>query len=97
MVGCTYKIAPAAAIALTFTVYNAVASEATTYTYDALGRVAAAASSGSVNDGLNLSYTYDPAGNRLTYTVSGSANNGAPERIVVVVPLAGFKVIPINQ
>jgi hypothetical protein len=73
------------------------AAETTIYAYDALGRVTASSSSGSVNSGLVLAYSYDPVGNRVSYVVSGSENKGAPERIVVVVPIGGFKVIPINQ
>src|SRR4029434_1684465 len=64
----------------------AIAADAITYSYDPLGRVVGAVSSGSVNDGVSLTYTYDAAGNRVTYEVAGSAKAGVPERIVVVIP-----------
>lgn len=73
----------------------ALATETTTYTYDALGRLTGAASTGSVNNGLNTSIQYDPAGNRTNYTVTGSANNSPPAAAVIVVPLAGYTIIPI--
>src|SRR3954465_10388512 len=56
----------------------ALASETTTYTYDALGRLVATTSSGTVNNGLATSIAYDPAGNRSNYTVSGAAGGGPP-------------------
>jgi uncharacterized protein RhaS with RHS repeats len=55
----------------------AQAGETVTYSYDALGRLVATTSSGTVNDGLTTSLAYDPAGNRSTYMVSG-AGGGAP-------------------
>lgn len=42
----------------------AQASEVTTYTYDALGRLVAVTTSGEPNNGLAISTAYDPAGNR---------------------------------
>jgi YD repeat-containing protein len=51
----------------------ALASETTTYSYDALGRLVATTSSGTVNNGLATSIAYDPAGNRSCYTVTGAA------------------------
>jgi YD repeat-containing protein len=47
------------------------AGETVSYSYDALGRLTAATSSGTVNDGVATSLAYDPAGNRSAYTVSG--------------------------
>lgn len=49
-------------------------SEVITYTYDALGRVRAVQSSGTVNNNRTGSYCYDPAGNR---TVAKADANGA--------------------
>lgn len=43
----------------------ALAGETITYTYDSLGRVIAAQSSGTVNNGRAASYCYDAAGNRI--------------------------------
>jgi hypothetical protein len=51
----------------------AVASETVTYSYDALGRLVATSSSGTVNNGLATTIAYDPAGNRSCYTVAGAA------------------------
>jgi YD repeat-containing protein len=56
----------------------AQAGETVTYTYDALGRLVATQSSGSVNNGVSTSVGYDPAGNRSTYTVSGSGSGSGP-------------------
>lgn len=80
-------------IAGTFTalaqVLPAQASSTTTYTYDALGRLVATSTTGTVNNGVTTSTSYDPADNRTTYAVKGSVSK------VVVVPLNGFTVIPI--
>lgn len=73
----------------------AIASETTTYSYDALGRLTGSSSTGSVNNGLNTAIQYDPAGNRTNYTVTGSSNNSPPAAAVIVVPLAGYTIIPI--
>ena len=56
----------------------ALAAETVTFTYDALGRLVASASSGSVNNGVQGSLSYDPAGNRSSYAVSGAAGGGPP-------------------
>lgn len=56
----------------------AEAEETTTYSYDALGRLVATSSSGTVNDGIATSVGYDPAGNRSTYTVTGAGGSTAP-------------------
>jgi hypothetical protein len=56
----------------------AMASETTTYTYDALGRLVATSSSGTVNNGLATGIAYDPAGNRSNYTVTGAAGGTPP-------------------
>jgi YD repeat-containing protein len=86
----------------------ASAQETTTYTYDALGRVKTVTHAGGPASGVSSTYSYDPASNRTNVTVNGaqtSANGddpnsgaSAPSRrpMVVVVPLNGFTVIPIN-
>lgn len=51
-------------------------SETRTYSYDALGRLTAATSSGAVNNGQSDSIAYDPAGNRTGYTVTGATGGG---------------------
>lgn len=54
---------------------QALAGDTVTYIYDALGRLVATSTSGTVNNGLTTSASYDAAGNRSNYTVSGG---GAP-------------------
>ena len=49
------------------------ASDSVVYTYDALGRLVAVSTAGTVNNGLSVVTSYDPAGNRTNYTVSGVA------------------------
>lgn len=51
---------------------SANAAETITYTYDVLGRLTAATSTGSVNSGVNRSTSYDPAGNRTNESVNGA-------------------------
>lgn len=70
------------------------ATEISTYSYDALGRVSNINHTGSgANSGLSLVYKYDLAGNRVTQVVTGSKNLG---QRVIVVPLNGFTMIPVN-
>lgn len=47
------------------------ASDTTTYSYDALGRLITTAVTGGPSGGTQTSTVFDPAGNRSTYTVSG--------------------------
>lgn len=85
----------------------ASAQETTTYSYDALGRLVTSQISGGANNGTQTDIGYDPAGNRTTYAVGGSTTsaNGDPnaagtvsrQPMVIVVPLNGFTIIPINQ
>ncbi len=51
-------------------------AETRTYTYDALGRLMATSSTGTVNNGISNSIAYDPAGNRTSYAVTGAAASG---------------------
>lgn len=55
----------------------AQAGETKTYSYDALGRLVASSSSGTVNNGLATAINYDPAGNRSCYTVTGAPTGSA--------------------
>lgn len=64
--------AATAAFALFFDI-PAYAQEATTFTYDALGRLVATSNSGGPRDGKSSSSTYDDAGNRITYAVGTPA------------------------
>lgn len=73
MLGKAAYLAGAAAGALVLS-ESARASETTVYTYDALGRLVAVATSGGPNNGLNVATCYDGAGNRATY----SAGTGGP-------------------
>lgn len=47
------------------------ASETTTFTYDAQGRLVASVRSGAVNNGATTAIAYDSAGNRTSYAVTG--------------------------
>jgi YD repeat-containing protein len=75
---------------------SASATETTTYTYDALGRLIQSKSTGTVNNGLQTDTVFDPAGNRANQTVTGSVNNSPPVRGVIVLPLNGYTVIPLT-
>src|SRR3954468_21687933 len=61
----------------------AVAGETITYSYDALGRLVATSSSGTVNNGLATSISYDPAGNRQSYGVTGAGGTGGGGTVLV--------------
>ena len=54
---------------------SAHAQEATTYSYDVLGRLVASTTSGGPNSGIVTGTCFDPAGNRTQYVVAGA---GAP-------------------
>jgi hypothetical protein len=54
-----------------------VASETTTYSYDALGRLVATSTTGTFNNGLGTTIAYDAAGNRSCYAVAGAATGTA--------------------
>ena len=71
---------------------SAFAASTTTYTYDALGRLVQASTTGTVNDGVQMSTAYDPADNRTTYQMTGSTPGPA-----VVVPISGLTVIPLKE
>ncbi len=53
-------------------VARGAANETKTYTYDALGRLVKAQSSGTVNNQDTSSICYDPAGNRTQYKSDGA-------------------------
>jgi hypothetical protein len=57
----------------------AFASETITYTYDALGRLVVAKSTGTVNNNQTHSICYDAAGNRILYD---SNTTGTPPACV---------------
>jgi len=68
------------------------AAETITFSYDALGRLTVAQSSGDVNDGMIQSYTYTPSDNRDHYTITGTVQS-VP---IVVAPLdSTFTLIPL--
>lgn len=50
----------------------ALASETTTYTYDAKGRLVKVVKSGSVNNGVTTEYNHDKADNRTKVKVTGA-------------------------
>lgn len=69
------------AVSATALASAAMAAETTIYTYDALGRLTATSSSGSVNNGLATSVGYDPAGNRTGYSVGGAGGTPPPSSV----------------
>ncbi len=76
----------------------AAAQETTTYTYDALGRLARVARSGGPASGANSAYSYDAAGNRTNVKVTdapvqppGTGVSG--QKVFIVVPLNGYTLI----
>jgi hypothetical protein len=52
--------------------------ETITYRYDALGRLTATSTSGTVNNGVSTAVGYDPAGNRSSYAVAGGSGPPPP-------------------
>jgi hypothetical protein len=75
---------------------GAGATETVTYTYDALGRLTNSSTAGTVNNGLSATINYDAADNRTSYAVAGSVNSGPPVQVIVL-PLAGFTIIPLTS
>ena len=73
----------------------ASASETVTYTYDAKGRLVTVSHSGSANNGLTAAYAFDKADNRINVTVAGAPRSPRSPGVVVV-PLAGFTIIPVS-
>ncbi len=68
---------------------GAHAAETTTYRYDAKGRLLEVKQTGGPANNATSTYTYDAADNRTNVKVEA-------QRRVVVVPLNGFTVIPLN-
>ena len=66
------------------------------YQYDALGRLVEVTT--EVQDAVQtrVAYAYDPAGNRTQQATVSSAPSPAARTRVVVLPLAGFTIIPIR-
>jgi YD repeat-containing protein len=60
---------------LMVTLNSARAQEATTYSYDALGRLVSSSTTGGPNNGVATGTCFDAAGNRTQYVVGGA---GAP-------------------
>jgi hypothetical protein len=75
---------------LTLFAFEASATETTTYTYDALGRLVSTKRIGGPGN-AEATYSYDDAGNRTNVNVDTTI----PSMKVIVVPLNGFTVIPI--
>jgi hypothetical protein len=63
---------------LGFVVTQAGASETSTYSYDAKGRLIKTERSGTANNGLKYEYTHDKADNRINLKVTGSPNPPPP-------------------
>ncbi|WP_139149940.1 hypothetical protein [Sphingobium yanoikuyae] len=86
-----WKSTVLAVLGSAFCTAAAHAASTTTYTYDALGRLVQASTTGTINNGAQMTTTYDAVDNRTTYQVNGSASK------VVVVPLNGLTVIPVQD
>src|SRR5438067_2590581 len=72
-------------------------TETVTYRYDALGRLVATSSSGSVNNGLATGIAYDPAGNRSAYSVTGGpVPNRPPVAVADAVATGPCGVVGVN-
>jgi hypothetical protein len=55
-----------------------IASETTTYTYDALGRLVTSTRRGGPSSGVNMASCFDRAGNRLRYDTLTSTPAACP-------------------
>jgi YD repeat-containing protein len=66
------------------------------YQYDALGRLVEVTTEVQGAVQTHVAYAYDPAGNRTQQTTVSSAPSPAARTRVVVLPLAGFTIIPIR-
>src|SRR3546814_14216160 len=53
---------------------TSLAGETITYSYDALGRLVAVQSAGTINNNQAHSICYDPSGNRTQYKSSGTGS-----------------------
>ena len=69
----------------------ALAQNIANYTYDELGRLKTV----TYDNGVSVVYEYDAAGNRTRQEVTGSTNAPPPAAAVIVLPIAGFTVIPL--
>lgn len=77
-------------LALSAATAPALAQEQIKIEYDALGRLTKVNRESGPNSGTMSAYSYDSASNRTSVTVTGA------QKRVVVVPLNGFTVIPLN-
>ena len=69
------KVGVVAAIAIIgLAASPALAAEAITYTYDALGRLVQVVHSGTINNGQTTVYSNDAADNRSNVTVTGASH-----------------------
>lgn len=84
------------AVALLTSAAAVGAAETVTFTYDVLGRLTAAATTGGPNGGLFQGYALDPANNRTSYTVTGSPNAGRPDAALLVLPLSDYTLLPVE-
>ena len=69
----------------------ALAQNTVDYTFDELGRLKTV----TYSNGVSVVYEYDAAGNRTQKTVTGSTNAPPPAEAVIVLPIAGFTIIPL--
>lgn len=83
------------ALAAALPTVSATAGESVVFTYDALGRLTQATTTGGVNDAQTIVLTSDLADNRIGKTLVGGATGGIPDVTVIVLPINGFTVLPL--
>jgi YD repeat-containing protein len=79
------------AMAVGLATVSAANAGTTTYKYDALGRVIQV----DYPDGARITYAYDAAGNRTRVVSTASPPSSATVKVVVL-PLLGGVIIPVN-
>lgn len=79
-------------LSLIFITLSAQSQETVTYEYDAIGRLT------KVTYGASkvIEYTYDKAGNRTKKITNGGGPPPYSQKKVIVLPIAGFTIIPIQ-
>lgn len=103
-VGSSRRIVLALALAAGSAASAPAAAGQTAYQYDARGRLVGVNRTGT--GGYGAAYSYDRADNRLSYAVTAAGSGGGTPppppppvatRGFAVVPLNGFRVIPLGQ
>lgn len=92
-----------ALMAFSISGFSVKAAETSTYKYDALGRLIETKTTDGPNNNTNTNVEYDKASNRTNYRVTGSTDTSPPQNPpppsalkVIVLPINGYTIIPIN-